>query len=542
MLTRRALFHGGLRGHQQPTRSTSVGLEPYAGPWTEAQARHLLRRTGCGAPLSEVTTFRDFDGAPEAVTAVLETSTAFPAPVRPQWYLDRRTTSGTGGQYDVNRSSDFDETSPLRHKWFERMRKGRLAGKMVLFWHNFFPVERARPSIWSYHLFDYYYLLVEHAFGNFKALVYDIGLTPAMLVYLDGRDNRAGNPNENYARELLERFTMGVTGPDGEPNYTETDVHEIARALTGITFDNNVYEVYLDSSRHDGGVKYILGQQGLFQYDQVIDILFEERAQAIAHFVCRKLYCFFVRPLPDEDMVAAMAETLLAYDFDILPVLEALFSSAHFYVPAHQGSRIKSPLELLVAVAQETGTDDIPAWLYGRMYREQLDRSGANLLGPPNVGGWPGYNPPETPGVPGQQTWVNSITLERHQKWVHRLIPHFWEKFWNLERATALCSDPDDPFCMALSIADYLMPGSLELFDAGAEDVVLTHDPSIPLPEWVLEGPAYVKTLGAVLLNGLPYYNWPKVSEGNPQQLRDAEVMTRRFVVYLTQHPDYHLT
>ena len=281
----------------------------------------------------------------------------------------------------------------------------------------------------------------------------------------------------------------------------------------------------------------------MFQYDQVIDIIFEERTEAVAHFVCRKLYCFFVNPLPDEGFVALLADQLLAHDFEIQPVLEVLFKSDHFFESEFVGSRIRSPLELLVSVAQESDHGEYSGLAYMMScIASSCTAQAANLLRPPNVGGWPGYNPPETPGVPGHTTWVTSPVLEQHQKWVHRLIPPFWEKFWTLQRATTLCSDPDDPFCVALGIADYLMPGAIELFDAGGEDVVLTHDPSIPLPEWVDESPAYVKTLGAILLNGLPFYNWPKVSEGSSQALRDTEVMTRRFVVYLTQHPDYHLT
>ena len=189
---------------------------------------------------------------------------------------------------------------------------------------------------------DYYYLLHEHLLGNFKTFVYDMGLTPAMLKYLDGESNRVGAPNENYARELLELFTMGPTAPDGTPNYTETDVAEIARALTGWVVTDD-FHVEFDESRHDAGMKSFLGRQGMYGYDQVIDILFEERAHAIAHHLSRHLYCFFVRPLPDESVVSDLADVLLDNNFEIKPALQVLFSSTHFYDEANRARASKAP-------------------------------------------------------------------------------------------------------------------------------------------------------------------------------------------------------
>ncbi|GIV60541.1 MAG: hypothetical protein KatS3mg043_1630 [Rhodothermaceae bacterium] len=235
-----------------------AGLEPYAGPWTRRQARHLVRRTGFGAIKREVDGVLADGNAATAVDRLVAAAQADPLPEAPAWY-GRSNTSGISEIYELQRA------------WFEAMRTKGLIEKMTLFWHNHFVTQytgiRSKTSLSAAHLvYDYYTLLRRHALGNFRTLVRKIGLNPAMLVYLDGFVNERGKANENYARELLELFTMGQTGPDGSLNYTETDIKEIARALTGwvVTGDRRAS---FDPARHDGGLKQVWGETGAFDYD-----------------------------------------------------------------------------------------------------------------------------------------------------------------------------------------------------------------------------------------------------------------------------------
>ena len=332
-----------------------------------------------------------------AVQRIIEATEAAPMPDPPAWYTQR-----DGGPYE--------SLGQLKTYWLDAMRTEPFMGKLTLFWHHHFATERSKYKV-PYYAYHYYYVLRKHALGNFKTFVYEMGLAPAMLRYLDGDANRVGRPNENYARELLELFTMGSAGPDGSPNYTETDVGEIARALTGWRIADDHRAVF-DEKRHDSGVKEILGQRGLFGYDAVIDILFEERAEEIAHFICRKLCCFFIQPVPDETFVSALAEEMVDHQFEMTPVLERLFTSAHFFDEAHRAARIKSPIELVVGWMRELGVRPEEAhYAYWRHVHYHLGRSNMSqiLLEPPNVGGWPGYNPSETASQSGHYAWLDTI-------------------------------------------------------------------------------------------------------------------------------------
>ncbi len=210
-----------------------------------------------------------------------------------------------------------------RDSWLAEMQQGLLREKMALFWHNHFVTESRTYRLAPY-AYQYLTLLRTHALGNFRTFVREIGLTPAMLIYLNGTQNRAGNPNENYARELLELFTMGIG------HYTQQDIQEIARALTGWVVEHATLSSRFVPARFDNGRKTIFGQTDYFGYDDVIDLTLQERARETALFICRKLYRFFVYNEPDEAIVAQLADTFQEHDFEIAPVVEQLLSSAPF--------------------------------------------------------------------------------------------------------------------------------------------------------------------------------------------------------------------
>ena len=285
------------RQHLQP----ASGLAPYGGPWDRRRAAHLVRRTSFGAIKREVDRALNDGSATAAVARLTAAAQGDPLPEAPSWY-SRNGSTGTEEIYDLQRT------------WLEAMRNKGFIEKMTLFWHNHLVTQwtanQGKASNSVGHLtYDYYKLLRFHALGNFRTLVYNIGTNPAMLIYLDGFVNEKGQANENYGRELLELFTMGQYGPDGSENYTEQDIKEIARALTGWDV-NNSNRATFDPARHDRTSKTIMGQTDLFDYDGVIDLIFEVRASQIAHYVCRKLYSFFVQPVPDEAVVGRVGAGL----------------------------------------------------------------------------------------------------------------------------------------------------------------------------------------------------------------------------------------
>src|SRR5690606_30755376 len=233
--------------------------------------------------------------------------------------------------------------------------------------------------------------LQRNALGNFKTLTSEVGLTSAMLYYLDGARNRGNNPNENYARELYELFTMG----EGN-NYTEQDIIETAKALSGYTErgEEGCTQVTFDPTEFNTDNKTIFGQTGNWGYDDVIDILFNERANETAWFICKKLYEFFVHPdSTDEEgngiapqIIDGMAQTFMSNNFEIAPVIRQLLKSQHFFDETAIGVIIKSPFDLYFNLLKETGFTYDDTTVLNMIDSASL--IGQELFNPPEVEGW----------------------------------------------------------------------------------------------------------------------------------------------------------
>jgi uncharacterized protein (DUF1800 family) len=269
-----------------------------------------------------------------------------------------------------NYPADDDAARQVRRQQLDEWRitytnallNDNLRDRLSFFWSNHFVTE---IDVYDCNSFLYYYTdcLQRNAIGNFKTFVSEIGLTSAMLFYLDGAYNNGNNPNENYARELYELFTLG----EGN-GYTEEDIVETARALTGYVERGEIgcEQVTFNPARFDAGSKTIFGRTGNWGYDDVIDILFEERPNEIARFICQKLYEFFVHPDSDDDagnaqaIITGLANTFVANNFEIAPVLAQLFKSEHFFDDEAIGVIIKSPFDIYLGLLNETsfGYDD----------------------------------------------------------------------------------------------------------------------------------------------------------------------------------------
>ncbi len=273
----------------------------------------------------------------------------------------------------------------LNLAWFKQLytTEAVLREKMTLFWHNHFAC-RVNNAAFAQQLNN---IQRNNALGNFKELTLQVSQSPAMLQFLNNQQNRKNHPNENFARELMELFTIG------RGNYTEQDVKESARAFTGWGFDKDGKFV-LRPFQHDGGQKTFLGKTGNFSGEDIINILLEQKQTA--RFICGKLYKYLVNEQPDPGHIEAMAEVFFTANYEIRPLLEFVFNADWFYDDKNTGNLIKSPVELAVGLTRQ---------FYISYQRPEVlldfQRTlGQTLFNPPNVAGWP-----------GGRNWIDSSSL-----------------------------------------------------------------------------------------------------------------------------------
>ena len=384
------------------------------------KAHHLLSRAGFGGTSSQVRALANM-GLEEAVDYIVEYEKIETPPVRMNVFdkeimlprsrkeqQEARRARQDGDEAVLERlrrqrqkrqRSDRAQIADLQVWWLERMIESPrpLEEKMTLFWHGHFATGyRAIED--SYHMFMQNELFRSHAVGSFRALTHRIIRDPAMLRYLNNNQNRKSQPNENLARELMELFTLGE-GHD----YTESDIKQGARALTGYTYrDDDFVDMGspLYQRLHDNGSKRILGKVGNWDGDDFVEIILSRRA--CSEFICWKLYRFFVNDLPGapgetaQRYIVDLARELRTKKYRIKPVLKRMFTSAHFYDPANIASQIKSPMQLIVGQIRSLRTP--PRNL--RVLLKAADLMGQNIFYPPSVKGWE-----------GGRTWINTSTM-----------------------------------------------------------------------------------------------------------------------------------
>ncbi|GAB3909397.1 DUF1800 domain-containing protein [Larkinella knui] len=275
--------------------------------------------------------------------------------------------------------------------WMEQMASGRgaLREKMALFWHGHFAC-RNQNNVRMVQ--QYTNVIREHALGNFGDLLMAVSKSPAMLQFLNNQQNRKNAPNENFAREVMELFTLG------RANYTEHDIKEAARAFTGWGF-NAQGEFVFRRNVHDDGEKTVFGKTGPFQGEDIIKLLLERKETAT--FVTTKLVRFLVNDdlpadQPDHQRIDQLADQFYQSNYDIAGLLETIFTSDWFYEPKNIGAHIKSPVELLAGLQRSLGIkfEQKQPILYVQRTLGQV------LLYPPNVAGWP-----------GGRNWIDSSSL-----------------------------------------------------------------------------------------------------------------------------------
>lgn len=370
-------------------------------------ARHLLARTGFDASPVSIDAYARLPRA-RAVDMLLsgvrrEASTPLP-PSTSEWTPPYRIRAMDPDSRKAFVRETVAHAVALKGWWLNEMvvTDSPLTERMTLFWHGHFtsslqkvrsPMLMARQNA----------LLRRHALGNFAQLLHAVSKDPAMLVYLDTATSRRGRPNENFAREVMELFTLGVG------HYTEQDVREAARAYTGWSIDPRTGVYKWRPFAHDDGVKTVLGRSGDFDGDQVLDILLEQ--PACARFIAGELWREFVSPAPrdaaERGELERVSYSLRESGYEIRPALRELLLSEAFWAPRNRGVLVKSPVDLVAGTLRQFDvrySDPLP-------FVFVLRSLGQDLLSPPNVKGWPGGD-----------AWINSQTLLARRQYLARLF------------------------------------------------------------------------------------------------------------------------
>ena len=531
-----------------------LGLTPYPGAFGFEQAAHLLRRATFGAKYAEIKA-----AAAKGLNATLDDlfkdiklpdpplnydyATDPSVPVGSTWinapYI--RDTS-TGALLHQN----YRNTS-LRSWTYENILNEGISirEQLTLFWHNHFGVgDNQDPKFWYQHIT----LLRTYAWGNFKELIKKINVDPLMLRFLNGNQNTVNAPNENYGREVLELYTIGkgpLAGPGDYTNYTEQDIREVARALTGWrdqgynTVDANTkVGSFFRISSHDTKTKKLSHRfdnreitNGFDkEHETVVDIIFSK--SEVARFICRKLYRWFVyyeiSADVEQNVIRPMADILIQNNYEIKPALRALLQSEHFFDALNIGPMIKNPLDFSINFIKQIGWSALNAADLANRHRafNTLFREVSNqqmvYFDPPDVAGWKAYY--QEPAF--YRIWVNSTTLQARMRLTDRMATNNYTVGVRtglnvLEFANSLPT-PTDPYLLI-------------------EDMV-----SVLLPQSLTE--QQMTDLMNAFLSGTPDYEWSTIwtnytkNPGNNTARSSAETKLRNLVKAILSLPEYFLS
>jgi len=352
-----------------------------------SQIAHLLRRAGFGASEAELDQYTalGFAGAVERL-------------LNPEQVDDSAADQLVASlALDLNDAESRRKIEAAKFWWLNRMLHTQrpLQEKLTLFWHDHFATANSKVGN-AILMVRQNQLFRDYGLGSFESLLQKVTHDPAMLIWLDNRQNRKGSPNENYAREVMELFTVGIG------NYTEQDIKEAARAFTGHSLDRDLKYVF-QTNQHDNKDKTFQGQTGNFDADDILAILV--RHPATARFLTTKLFSFFVYEDPDGSTIDRLADTYFNSGFDVRAVLRDIFTGPEFLSPQAFHAQIKSPVDLVVGSLKVLNVQNV-----GPDSTQALRRMGQDLLNPPDVSGWKGGS-----------AWINATTLFERFNWGNRL-------------------------------------------------------------------------------------------------------------------------
>lgn len=404
-------------------------LEPIsASQWNHTKAAHLLNRAGFGGtpadieklvklgPEKAVASLVDYEQIPDStpnpawakpdvesrmarrqrlaeVTAKRKAELKKVASEDERLKIQREIEEERRKLQSEERRTEFERIAELRGWWLQRMATGPrpLQEKLTLFWHGHFATsfEKVRDA---YFMFLQNDTFRRNASGSWRTMLREVTEDPAMLIWLDQAQSNKQHPNENYAREVMELFALG------EGHYTEKDILEAARALTGLTLDRQSLKTVFRDRNHDEGIKTVLGKTGNLGVQDVLDAILEQ-PQA-AKFVAFKMWRFFASEAVPQDIADSLGEVFRKNDYKLKPLLRTMFLSEEFYAPEVMHSQVKSPVQWMVSAARALNASLPP----GRVAGPMLGGLGQMLFAPPNVKGWDG-------GI----AWISTNTmLERY--------------------------------------------------------------------------------------------------------------------------------
>ncbi|MDW8019590.1 MAG: DUF1800 domain-containing protein, partial [Chloroherpetonaceae bacterium] len=513
------------------------GIAPYTGVWNEQTAAHLLRRAMFGATQAQIR-----QAVEQGLSATLDQLLqARPDPEPP---IDITTGETWHDKlFNSDQTADSRYYTYLRAWWIGLMvnQPISLIEKMTLFWHNHFVSDRAANGDARY-LYRQNALFRRFALGNFKTLTREVTLDPAMLRYLNGNVNVVGRPNQNYARELFELFTIGK-GPElaqgNYTHYTEQDVAAASRVLTGwrdVGYRSTTVpiSVVFDIQRHDTGDKQfsaafqntvIRGRNspsaGLDELNDLLDMIF--RQAETARFIVRKLYRWFVYYVIDQNVernvIEPLAQILRQNNYEMRPVLRALFASQHFFDVQNRGAYIKSPADFIVGLHRylfptnpTNQTQLIPAM---QRYISWFASLQMNLMQHPTVAGWEAYY--QEPSY--HQLWISSATLPTRNSYADTLVSSS-----NLNRIALVQSlpNPADPYQMVRDLSRQIFAVELSMSQIN----------------YLVEN---------VLMPGVPYYEWTEQwndfmrNQSDANRRRAVDMRVQNLLRYLFRMAEYQL-
>ena len=419
---------------------TQSGLTPYSGPWTRNEVQHLLKRALFGSRKTDIDYFltRTMN---QAVDELLNDTSPQPSPPLNDYSPGIADPNVAAGATWVNNPTNDGNLNTARRNSFKKwwtglmINQGRsIREKMTLFWADHFGTETTTIGV-SHFIYHHHALLRQNALGNFRQLVKDVSVDAGMLRYLNGYLNTNTAPDENYARELLELFTLGK---GSTVQYSEDDVKKAAKILTGWRI-NTTYVVFFDASKHDSTNKQfssyfnnatITGQTGLngaLETDDLLNMIFQQ--EEVSKYICRCLYRWFIYykidAAAETNVIEPLATIFRNNNYNVKPVLTTLLKSEHFFDVLNQGSHIKSPVDQVVSCLREFGVvfpnsiteyaDAYGMWNYIRNWFLSMNQ---DIGDPPDVSGWPAYY--QEPQF--HELWINSDTLPKRNLFTDTMI------------------------------------------------------------------------------------------------------------------------
>ncbi len=531
-----------------------LGLAPYAGTFGFEQAAHLLRRATFGPKYAQIK-----DAASKGLNATLnELFKDNPLPNPPLNYDYTTDPNVPVGSTWIDAPYVRDaSTGALLHQgyrntalrtWtFENIlnEATSIREQLTLFWHNHFGIgDNQDPKFWYRHIS----LLRTYAWGNFKDLIKKINVDPLMLRFLNSNQNTVNAPNENYAREVLELFTIGkgpLVGPGDYTNYTEQDIREIARALTGwrdqgynVTDATTKVGSFFRISSHDAKSKKlshrfdeaVINNGFDKEHETVVDIIFTKKE--VARFICRKLYRWFVyyeiSADVEQNVIVPMADILVQNNYEIKPALMALLKSEHFFDVLNMGPMIKNPLVFSLNLLKQIGWSAMEAADLATRHKalasliREVNNQQMVYFDPPDVAGWkPYYQEPAF-----YRIWVNATTLQARMRLTDRMATNNYtvgvRTGLNVLNFANTMPNPNDPYLLV-------------------EDMV-----SVLLPQSLTE-PQMTDLMNAFLA-GTPDYEWNTIwtnytkNPGNNTARSSAETKLRNLVKAILSLPEFFLS